>query len=128
MSLGHSLEDGELLMAAMYGDMRKARSLLGVGACVGVRGPNEVLSRDITVWRCLSDSRALQDANDDRWRFQATPLLLAARNGCTPMVQLLVENRASLEARSEPNGATSLLWAAHCGYDGCLMTAASSDD
>jgi hypothetical protein len=43
MSLGHSLEDGEMLMAAMYGDMRKARSLLSVKASVEVKGPNEVL-------------------------------------------------------------------------------------
>ena len=83
---GHSLEDGELLMAAMYGDIGKARRLISSRADIEVQGPNE-----------------------------ATPLLLAARNGFTPVVRLLLKSGADVTARSE-NGATALLWAAYCGY------------
>ena len=74
------MEDGELLVAAMYGEMNEVRRLLNARANIEVEGPNE-----------------------------ATPLLLAARNGFTPMVRLLLAQGADVTARSE-NGATALLW------------------
>lgn len=98
MSSGYPLEDGELLMAAMYGDVKKSKRLLNSRADIEVEGPNE-----------------------------ATPLLLAARNGFTPLVRLLLAHGADVNARSE-NGATALLWAAYCGYAStvsCLIDAKS---
>jgi len=92
MSAGHPLEDGELLMAAMYGDMKKAKLLLRQKADIDVKGPND-----------------------------ATPLLLASRNGFSEMVKLLISQGAEIEARSD-NGATSLLWATYCGWSDTVST------
>ena len=78
---GHPLEDGELLIHSMYGNLPKVKRLLRQKANVDVRGPNE-----------------------------ATPLLLASRNGFPDMVRILLAEGADIEAKTE-NGATSLLWA-----------------
>ena len=85
-TFGYPLEDGELLMASMHGDVPATKSLLRENANIEVKGPNQVRRCMLLPLRQICAT-------------QATPLLLAARNGMSSMVRLLLESRAQARWR-----------------------------